>query len=269
MKNGSIKITLIAGALMLAALSFAQGGGGQGGQRQGGGGFGQGRMGGGGSDTGLLSSPDVQKELKVTTEQMASITKIQEEARTERQNMMQNGGGGGDRTEMMKMMQDMQKKTDAKIAGVLNADQNKRLKQIGIQNAGGRALYREDVQKDLALTAVQKKSLVDLQTKQQEAMRAMFQDMQDMTQEERTAAMAKNNKAAGDEALAILTAEQKTAFEALKGPKFEGKIVQGGRGGQGGGGRGGNGGGGTGGTGGGTGSGRGGGSTGGGTGGGL
>lgn len=265
-----MKLILVVGAVMVAALSFAQGGGGQGR----GGGFGGGQFGGrgGGSDTGYLSSPDVQKELKLTTEQIASITKIQEEARNERQAAMQNAAGG-DRTEMMKMMQDMQKKTDAKIAGVLNADQNKRLKQIGIQQAGGRALFREDVQKDLNLTAVQKKSLADLQTKNQENMQQMMQSMRDqsMTREEMQAAMEKNNKSMNDEALKVLTAEQKTAFEAMKGPKFEGKIqMGGGRGGNGGGGQGGGRGGATGGgTGAGRGNGGGGGSTGGGTGGGL
>lgn len=221
MKN-SLKALMVAGSVLLAAMSLAQGGGGQ-----------RMMMGGGGGDSMLLGSPDVQKDLKMTEAQIKDVKAIQDAQRQEMMDMFQGGGGGGDREEMMKQVQAMMKKSEDKIKAVLNADQNKRLKQIGVQTSGGRALYREDIQKELALTATQRKALMDLQTKNQESMMALFQSMRDqsMTREEMQAAMEKNNKSQSEEALKVLTAEQKTAFEAMKGPKFEGKIQMGGRGG--------------------------------------
>lgn len=226
MVKNSLRVLMIAGSVLLAAMSLAQGGGRQ-------------MMfgGGAGSDTMLLGSPDVQKELKLTETQMKDIKAIQDAQRQEMMDMFQNGGGGGDREEMMKQVQAMMKKSEDKIKAILTADQNKRLKQIGVQTAGGRALFREDIQKELGLSATQRKALMDLQAKNQETMMSMFQQMRDqsMTREEMQAAMEKSNKSMNEEALKVLTAEQKTAFEAMKGPKFEGKIQMGRPGGGGGG----------------------------------
>ncbi len=161
-------------------------------------------------------------------------------------------GGGGFQGFDPSQMADAMKEAEKAITDVTTDEQEARLFQIGLQTAGGRALFRDDVQKKLDLKAAQKKSLMDLQTGMNSANMELFQRMRDqeITREELTAAMTKNTEILNTEAVKVLTAEQKAAFETMKGPKFEGRVNQPGMGGgrgQGGGPRpgGGNGGGGT------------------------
>ncbi len=139
------------------------------------------------------------------------------------------GGGGGFQGFDPAQMADAMKEAEKAITDVTTDEQEARLFQIGVQTAGGRALFREDVQKKLELKAAQKKSLVDLQTGMQNANMELFQRMRDqeITREELTAAMTKNTEILNTESVKVLTAEQKTAFEAMKGPKFEGRVSQG------------------------------------------
>lgn len=180
-------------------------------------------------DAFLVMNPDVQKDLKLSDQQKADIEKMMNEWR---QNMpgRQGGGGGGGAPQGFdpSSIQRMMKEANDKIMGVLDVKQKERIFQIGVQTAGGRALFREDVQEKLSMKAAQKKQLNDLQSKMQEATMELFQSMRDqaITREEMQTSMANNNRILGEEALKVLDATQKDAFEKLKGPKFEGKIEQ-------------------------------------------
>lgn len=138
-------------------------------------------------------------------------------------------GGGGFQGFDPAQMADAMKEAEKAITDVTTDEQEARLFQIAVQTAGGRALFREDVQKKLDLKAAQKKSLTDLQTGMNSANMELFQRMRDqeITREELTAAMTKNTEILNAEALKVLTADQKTAFEAMKGAKFEGRVNQG------------------------------------------
>jgi hypothetical protein len=198
-------------------------------------------------DAFLVMNPDVQKDLKLTDKQKADVTKMMDEWR---QNMPGRpgggGGGGGQRTGGAggaafdpASFQAMMKEANDKIMGILDANQKERLFQIAVQTAGGRALFREDVQQKLTMKAAQKKQLNDLQQKMQEATMELFQSMRDqaITREEMQTSMANNNRILGEEAVKVLDAGQKEAFEKMKGPKFEGKIEMMGMGGRRGGGQ--------------------------------
>ena len=218
-------ILIFVAVLATTSLVLAQGGGG--GNRGGGFGGGQ-RMGGmGGGDLALLQRPDVQKDLKLTDDQKKAVAKIQEDnqaaMRARMESMRSGGGGGGDREAMMAEFQKMQKETDAKVKAVLTPEQQTRLKQINIQLGGSRVVLREDVQKELGLTDEQKKKLTALQTAMNEANQAIMQRMRDqeITREEVQELQAKNNKTMDDEIAKVLTAEQKTKLEEMKGAKFE------------------------------------------------
>lgn len=214
----------------VAAVSLAQGGGGGRGQGRGGFGGGMGMMQGGpggGSMTSLLNRPDVQKELALTSAQIAKI----EELNPRRggpggQGGVRQGGGRGqggnqgmDRDEMMKRMQEREKS----ILAVLDEKQQTRLKELFIQRAGNAALMNPEIQKDLGFTNEQKSKVEELQRKQQEASMAIMEKMRngEIQREELGELMQKNGRTMNEELGKILTKEQAEKFESMKGKKFE------------------------------------------------
>jgi len=218
-----LKRTLMMMVALVAATAvvFAQGGGrGQGGRMGG-------MMGrGGGGDLQLLQRPDVQKDLKLSEDQKKAIAKVQEESQAAmraRMEELRSGGGGGDREAMMAEFQKMQKANEDKVKAVLTPEQQKRIKQIGIQMAGNRVVMREDIQKELGIDAAQKQKLDALQAAMQEANQAIMQRMRDqeIDREQMTELMNKNNKTMDDEIAKVLTEEQKGKLKEMSGPKFE------------------------------------------------
>jgi hypothetical protein len=254
----SLKPLIALGLLAVAGAALAQPGGGRGGMMNM-------QM----PDAFLIMQPDVQKDIKLTEKQLADITAAQAKLAEKYpwMRMMMGGGrgqggqgqggagrgqgggagagagqgqgagrgqgGGGFQGFDPSQMADAMKEAEKAITDVTTDEQEARLFQIGVQTAGGRALFRDDVQKKLDLKAAQKKSLMDLQTGMNSANMELFQRMRDqeITREELTAAMTKNTEILNTEAVKVLTAEQKTAFEAMKGPKFEGRVNQPGMGG--------------------------------------
>jgi hypothetical protein len=256
----SLKPLIALGLLAVAGAALAQPGGGRGGMMNM-------QM----PDAFLIMQPDVQKDIKLTEKQLADITAAQAKLAEKYpwMRMMMGGGrgqggqgqggagrgqgggagagagqgqgqgagrgqgGGGFQGFDPSQMADAMKEAEKAITDVTTDEQEARLFQIGLQTAGGRALFRDDVQKKLDLKAAQKKSLMDLQTGMNSANMELFQRMRDqeITREELTAAMTKNTEILNTEAVKVLTAEQKTAFEAMKGPKFEGRVNQPGMGG--------------------------------------
>ncbi|MCG9895158.1 MAG: hypothetical protein MH204_06750 [Fimbriimonadaceae bacterium] len=232
MKTSFLKAIAVASLALAASLSMAQG-------RPGGMGMGMMMQGGGMGDAMLLNSPDVQKDLKLTDEQKSKLEAIRTEAMAgfgggrgqggQRPQGQAQGGQaqGGQRPGAVDWQARMRELNDKTMA-VLTDAQKARLKQIGIQVAGGRALMRDDVQKDLDLRAAQKQQLKALNDSFQAGMMTMFQQMRDgsMSREDMQATIERNNKILDAEAVKVLTPEQKTKFEAMKGPKFEGQVVQ-------------------------------------------
>ena len=240
----------IAAVSIMVVRAFAQGGGGGG--RGGRGGFGGQRMGMGGGDTQLLNRKDVGAELKITAEQKTKVDAALEKMRADRRAAMQGGGGNfrdmsdADRQKMQEKNAEEEKKV---LESVLTKEQVTRLKELGIQRAGNAAILRPEVQKELVITEDQKKKIADLQAKQREAMQSMFQNggFQDMSQEERQAAMAKmqetqkkNTEIMNTELGKILTPEQAAKLKTMGGAPFKFDPAEdNNRGGRGGGGRGG------------------------------
>lgn len=196
-----------------------------------GGGFGGGGMFGGGGIR-LLGIPEVQKELKMTPEQIEQVKTKGPEVRKAAQEIMQEAGGfqalrdlsEEDRTKLFAKMQDVQVKA---VAAILNTDQKKRFHQLELQQAGAQALGRKDVAEALKITDEQKEKLANLQKENGEAMRAIFQsggNFQDMTEDERAAFRKKMQalqKTASEKAFAVLTAEQTKAWKEMIGEPFK------------------------------------------------
>jgi Spy/CpxP family protein refolding chaperone len=216
-------------AVLVAPAMAQQGKGqrkGQGqGKGQGFGGFGQGGMMGMGGGMMILANPGVQKELKLTDEQVGKITTMardqQEEMRSRFQDL-RDASPEQRREAMTKYQAEVQKK----IAGVLSADQMKRYDQVRYQNMYLAAFEDENVVKALKLTEDQRSKVRDMQRTLQEELRGQFQpggggggDFQAMM-----AKRTEMQKAAFGKAMDTLTSEQKTAWKELVGEPYEVKF---------------------------------------------
>lgn len=241
---------VLASALLVSLASQAQAQGQRGGR---GGGFGG--PGGGGGAAGLLFMAEVQKEVGVTKEQVDKIQAAMRELGGGR------GPGGGDRPnfqemseeertkffeEMRKQAEERARKSEEILKANLDAKQLARLEELRIQREGAGALARAEVAAKLKLTDDQKEKIKEALASGQIDFRggrgpggpgAGGFD-REAFQKQMEEARAKREKANAD-ALAVLTADQKTAFEGLQGAKFEfpafGGRGPGGPGGQGGG----------------------------------
>lgn len=224
-------------SVMAFAVAQDQGQGGQG--RRAGGGFGAGMQRGnrGGGLLQLALRADVQKDIAVTDEQKTKLEALRP-ARGQRgggaggnggggNGGTRNGGGAGggqvDMEAMRKAQEERAAKEKTDLAAILSADQMKRLDEISVQLQGNRALQNEKTQKALGLSEEQITKIKDLQTKQREAMTSIMEKMrnQELTREEMQSTMEKNNKAMDEELAKILTADQKSKFDAMKGKPFK------------------------------------------------
>ncbi len=190
-------LTVFATLVVASSLVSAQGGRG---------GF---RMGG----PSMAVRDDVSAELKLTADQKTALQKIIEDMRA--QNGGGRGGGGGGNGGGGQRMAEM----EAKVKAVLNETQFRRYQELGLQQAGGNALSREDVQKALEMTDEQKSKITTLNE-------SMREDMGDLRQsgverEEMMAEMRKLREGYSKDMLKVLTAEQTKKWEAMLGKPFK------------------------------------------------
>ncbi len=207
------KLLVIAVVGALACMSLAQGGGGM-------------RMRMGGGLLSLARRDDVAKEISITADQKTKLDDLQQTSRTQMRDAFQSMGGGNgappDRDAMQKMMQDMQDKQKAALAGILSADQMTRLKELNIQRQGNSAILDKDVQGALGLSADQLAKIKDLQDKQMQAGQAIRDKVQnqEIDQDAARTAMQKNNDVMKTELGKILTSDQAAKLAAMGGKPF-------------------------------------------------
>ena len=198
--------------IVFAATSAFAGrpGGAGGGGQFGGGGFG----GGGGSVMFTVLNAQVQTELELSDEQKESLTKLSTEARANRPDFqaLQNLSAE-ERTQKMAEFRDQAAaravETNKKVNDILLPSQQERLKQIIIQTQGPQAAAsNEDLSKALGLTDEQKQKIKDIAA----------ETLQKLIEEK---------------VLTVLTPDQQSKLEQLKGKKFEFDRNAAGAGGQG------------------------------------
>ncbi len=230
MKKTRTVIAVLAVAVVALSVSdvLAQGRGGRGGFGGPGGPGGFGGRGGGDPTLMLLQREEVREELDLFPDQEQALGKLREQAREEAR-------GGGDidfrsirdaspekRREIFeklaKQRQEAEKKMRKQLEEVLLPEQLKRLDQIGLQVQGVRALQTDEVAAALEITDAQKEQFEKHREEMGEKMRAIMaagdrENMREKMQELQT----ENEK----QMLAVLTDDQKSEFEAMKGEPFE------------------------------------------------
>lgn len=206
----------------------------------------------------MLMSKAVQEELKLTEEQTKKIqAKIKEQFPEGSMMRMPSGEKGGEEGAPRVMMSfsfkagngaappvgggiafdpgsmpippvlpDF-KKIDEEVIKLLEQPQRDRLRQITLQRTGLSALGQEDVAKDIELDAEQRdmvKHILDDQRKKgMEHIQKMIASGGGIQQDQVSTFMKKLREQTESDLGLILTPEQQTKWEEIKGPKFDKK----------------------------------------------
>jgi hypothetical protein len=169
---------------------------------------------------GLVANAGVQEELKLNNEQKQKAADFAEKLNEKMMSVFQDAGG--DFTKMQAEGIKLNAAGMKDVAGFLNPDQLKRLKQISWQLGGLNALATdEEVQKELKLTNEEKDKLTKMANEQREKTVAMFQEGFGPEMLQKMQAMRKEY---GDKAVAALTADHQKAYKDLLGKPFEVKF---------------------------------------------
>ena len=188
-----------------------------------------GGMMGGGAGINLLRNPAVQKELKLTDEQIEKATKASEEMREkmmDRREELQGLEGEEMREKMQAMQKEMAADSKKMTDAMLKPEQAKRLDQISLQQRGFMAFSDPDIQSKLKMTDEQKGKVKEMGDDMQEQMRDLFSPGGDRAEGMRKMqAMQKEMK---EKAATLMSEEQKKAWMDMTGDPFEVPMGQGG-----------------------------------------
>ena len=162
----------------------------------------------------LIRSPQVQEDLKLSDEQK---TALRDGPRLDFASLRDLP-----REEQQKKVSEYRQQADAKIKEVLNEEQHKRLDQIMLQMRGVRALADAAVAKELGLTEDQQKKLrAALNPSRDGQSRPDFRNMSEEERNKYFAERRAQEEKRQTDAMAVLTDDQKTKFERMKGKKIE------------------------------------------------
>ena len=170
----------------------------------------------------LLMDPEVTAELKVTDEQKQKVMDIGTNMQEDIQQAYQNGG---DPSQIQQTMQKLFEETKKKQLAVLTADQNKRLREIFVQDNGIGSITDSDVQKDLGFQDKQTKKVADLQASYMKAMGELGSKLQSqqIDSQQFQELSNSNQKVMIAELTKLLTADQRKKLKAMEGKPFKRK----------------------------------------------
>jgi hypothetical protein len=153
-----------------------------------------------GTPLALLVHERVQKEVKLSDEQVAAVKKLHERVRTEPSTAPE-----AYRT----------------LEKTLAPEQSRRLKEISYQVRGGAAVGDPAVAKALGLSAKQKSEVRDIWVNEEKTLGMLLKVARFRTKEIRAGFIRSHRKKAGERMLATLTEAQQKQFEKLKGKPFD------------------------------------------------
>jgi Spy/CpxP family protein refolding chaperone len=171
----------------------------------------------------------VQKELKLTEEQIGKVKAVSEKLRAEMSSQFAAAREIEDRAKRRAKTDELRDQLDRnareQLGDTLSQEQMRRLFQIRMQvRPVVESLARQRVAERLKLTDDQKKKVADINKDTQAKQSELFAALRGASDERRTELFQKLRQARADadqQALAVLTAEQKTAFQEMQGAKIE------------------------------------------------
>ena len=178
---------------------------------------------------GLLGREQVQQEMNLSDEQTTKVQEIVENLGAEMQEQYSSLREIEDRDQQRARITELRDQSDQKVreqlGDVVEREQVMRLYQIRMQvRAVVDSLANRYVSGRLELTDGQKNKLNEINKAVGAKQSEVYATMRDASDEQRSEAFQKLRKMrseADTEALALLTAEQKAAFEEMKGEKIE------------------------------------------------
>lgn len=167
------------------------------------------------SALGLFANPDIQKELKLSEEQVSklrdALNKVMEKHRDDFAKLQQLPA-----EEQQKKMMAINEEHNKAVAGALDAKQWKRYKQIQWQLDPIGSLQDPDLQKELKVSDEQKKKIDGLFNDANKKVQEMMKSRE--TSREKYQNVVKDlEKKTND----VLTEEQQKNLKELKGPAFQ------------------------------------------------
>jgi Spy/CpxP family protein refolding chaperone len=174
---------------------------------------------GAGSAVRLAATPEVQKALKLSKDQKKKVEEINDELRDGFRKLLQEGGA---REGMQKVNED----AAAKLAEVLDDDQQKRLRGIVIQMLGaGAVMVDAELAKELEITPDQKTKLEEIQRSHMRKMSEAFRA--GGVPDEDSRGKFEELRASGQKKLLdVLSSEQQEQLNSLKGEKVKIDIMK-------------------------------------------
>jgi len=182
---------------------------------------------------GLLSTEAVQKELKLDDKQIAKLKEVGEKLRAEAREQYAGVRDIEDvqkrRAKYAELRNQADEKARREVSEVLAGKQMMRLYQIRLQVRGDvYGLNNRYVAGRLKLTDEQKNNAAEIEKATTEKTSQAFSGLRDLSEQERRQKfgelrekIGKIRAAANEKVLGLLTAEQKKAYEDMKGEKFE------------------------------------------------
>ncbi len=180
---------------------------------------------------GLLRSPQVQQELKITEAQQQKLQVLGEQLREKFRGLGQELQGLSPE-ERTKRMEQVNAEVEKELAKVLTEQQLKRLKQISLQVEGYAALGRPEIAQQVGLTEGQQKQVQQVLREAAEKRRALFQQGPGGDPQARFQQMREIRQWVDEQIERLLTEQQKKKWRELIGEpfKFEFTPFGGGRG---------------------------------------
>jgi hypothetical protein len=173
----------------------------------------------------LLNRPQVQEDLKLTEEQVKQVKEVFQKVKKEIADLQDLEGP----TRFDKMAAKFQE-ADRAAGRVLRPEQGKRLKQLGLQLQGVRALLTPDVARELGLSDEQKRKIKEAQEEARKQGGKLREDAASRTEARKQ--LAGLMKANTEKVQALLTDEQRAKWKEMLGEPFKGDLGPGGPGGR-------------------------------------
>jgi hypothetical protein len=134
--------------------------------------------------------------------------------------------GFGRFNEIRGEMEELNRKASAEVMELLDVAQRKRLQGIAIQVNGPVELSDPAVGEQLQLTDEQRTKLEEVREANSQAVRDAFQDLGDLSREERREKFGELAESAGNNLLGVLTDQQRAQFDQMKGEPLEIDLSQ-------------------------------------------
>jgi Spy/CpxP family protein refolding chaperone len=167
----------------------------------------------------LATFDQVQSDLKMTDDQKAKVAEIDDQLRSSRDELFQQRPE--DFNAAMEKMDKLNRGAADKLSDVLDKGQLKRLAGIDVQVSGPQALNDPIVVDQLSLSDEQKTKLAQARAESRQAMHDSMGQWQDLSREERHEKFSEVMDQQGKKLMAVLTPEQQTEFEQLKGEPID------------------------------------------------